>query len=153
MAVKAGTGIIIRKGNKILVGRRRGSHGAGRLSFPGGHIDETDPTLAFQVAREAMEETGMVVEMVPVDGRDDLFTTFDIIEGNSYLCSYIVADYVSGGNSVGPNGTYSATEPDKCDGWQFVPLDELAETVRNEEPDQDWVPIDRILHYRSILGL
>ena len=42
MTVKAGTGIIIRRGNKVLVGERQGSHGAGCLAFPGGHLDDDD---------------------------------------------------------------------------------------------------------------
>jgi 8-oxo-dGTP diphosphatase len=44
--VKAGVGvIIINKENKVLVGKRKGSHGAGLWAFPGGHIEPTDKSL------------------------------------------------------------------------------------------------------------
>ena len=152
MAVKAGTGIIIRRNGKVLVGRRKGSHGAGFLAFPGGHIDDIDDSLASQVAREAMEEVGMVINMIDIDaGRQDLFTTFDILgENNRYLTAYLVADYVSGGDEYEPD-KFTALEPDKCEGWFFLTLDELVAKLQGE--DQQWIPTDCILHYRDIIQL
>ena len=154
MTVKAGTGLIIRRYGKVLVGRRQGSHGAGCLAFPGGHIDDTDDSLAFQVAREAMEEVGMVIEMVDIDpGRQDLLTTFEILGENGenrYLTSYIVADYISGGDEY-ESDHFTPMEPDKCLGWFFLTLDELIEELQGE--DQHWIPTDRILYYRSIIQL
>lgn len=150
--VKAGTGIIIRRNGKVLVGLRKGSHGAGCLAFPGGHIDDTDPSLAYQVAREAEEEVGMVINMVDIDpGRQDLFTTFDILgENHRYLTSYIVADYVSGGDEYEPD-KFRPCEEDKCEGWFFLTLDELVAELQGV--DQHWIPIDRLLYYRSIIQL
>jgi len=40
--VKAGVGVIVCKGHKVLVGERIGSHGEGVHAFPGGHLDHAD---------------------------------------------------------------------------------------------------------------
>lgn len=152
MTARAGTGIIIRRNNKVLVGVRQGSHGAGYLAFPGGKIDDDDDSLAGQVAREADEETGMVIAMIDIDpGRQDLFTTFDILgENERWLTSYIVADYVSGGDEY-ETDKFRPREPDKCEDWLFLTLDELVEKLQGE--DQHWIPIDRLLYYRSVIQL
>lgn len=58
---KVGVAVIIRKDNKILLGKRIGSHGAGTWAFPGGHLEfgETPEQCA---QREVFEETGLLLE-------------------------------------------------------------------------------------------
>ena len=55
-----GTGIIITRNNQVLLIKRKGPHGAGTWSTPGGHLEfgETPEQCA---AREAREEVGMEV--------------------------------------------------------------------------------------------
>jgi 8-oxo-dGTP diphosphatase len=36
---KVGVGIMILKNGKILLGKRKGSHGEGEFAFPGGHLE------------------------------------------------------------------------------------------------------------------
>ena len=57
---QVGTAIIITKDNKVLLMKRKGPHGTGTWSTPGGHLDfgETPEQCA---AREAKEEVGMDV--------------------------------------------------------------------------------------------
>jgi 8-oxo-dGTP diphosphatase len=57
---QVGTAIIITKDNKVLLMKRRGPHGHGTWSTPGGHLDfgETPEACA---AREAKEEVGLDV--------------------------------------------------------------------------------------------
>ncbi len=58
--VQVGTGIIITRNNQLLLIKRKGPHGAGTWSTPGGHLDfgETPEQCA---AREAKEEVGIEV--------------------------------------------------------------------------------------------
>lgn len=36
---KVGIGVMIFKDGKVLLGKRKGSHGDGEYSFPGGHLN------------------------------------------------------------------------------------------------------------------
>ena len=57
---QVGTAIIITRDDKVLLMRRKGPHGKGTWSTPGGHLDfgETPEGCA---AREAREEVGLEV--------------------------------------------------------------------------------------------
>lgn len=57
---QVGTAIIITKDDKVLLMKRKGPHGTGTWSTPGGHLDfgETPEQCA---AREAKEEVGVDV--------------------------------------------------------------------------------------------
>ncbi len=58
--LQVGTGIIITKDDRVLLIKRKGPHGAGTWSTPGGHLDfgETPEECA---RREAKEEVGVDV--------------------------------------------------------------------------------------------
>jgi 8-oxo-dGTP diphosphatase len=70
---QVGTAIILTKADKVLLMKRKGPHGTGTWSTPGGHLDfgETPEDCA---AREAKEEVG--VDVVDIRFRsvtNDLF--------------------------------------------------------------------------------
>lgn len=72
---QVGIGIIITKDNQVLLMKRKGSHGQGTWSTPGGHLDfgETPEGCA---AREAKEEVGLdVVDIRFRAVTNDLFET------------------------------------------------------------------------------
>ena len=55
-----GVGVVVRRGDELLLVRRMGAHGAGTWSTPGGHLDfGEDPARC--AAREAEEETGVTI--------------------------------------------------------------------------------------------
>lgn len=56
-----GVGVIIRRDDKILLLKRKGSHGEGQWALPGGYL-EFGETLRQCVAREVKEETGLNIE-------------------------------------------------------------------------------------------
>ena len=57
---KVGTAMIITRDDKVLLMKRKGPHGTGTWSTPGGHLDFGE-TLEACAAREAKEEVGVDV--------------------------------------------------------------------------------------------
>ena len=39
MHPRVGIAAIVKKDNKVLLGKRKGSHGSGAWNFPGGHLE------------------------------------------------------------------------------------------------------------------
>lgn len=55
---RIGVGVIVVKEGKILMGKRKGSHGTGLWAFPGGHL-EFGESVSECATRELEEETGL----------------------------------------------------------------------------------------------
>jgi 8-oxo-dGTP diphosphatase len=82
---QVGTAIIIVKEDKVLLMKRKGPHGAGTWSPPGGHLDFGE-SLEACAAREAREEVG--VEVVDIRFRavtNDIFED----EGKHYITIWL----------------------------------------------------------------
>lgn len=110
---KVGIGVIVIKDNKVLVGKRKGAHGKGTWSFPGGHL-EFNEELEDCARREVLEEAGIKIK----DIRLGTFTN-DIHknEGKHYVTLFLVSDYDSGDPRV--------MEPDRCERWDWFEWDKL----------------------------
>ena len=52
--------VLVVKQGKILLGKRRGSHGEGEYAAPGGHL-EHDESFRTCAEREVLEETGLQI--------------------------------------------------------------------------------------------
>ena len=133
-AVCVGVGALVVNNGKVLLGRRKGSHGSGTWALPGGWLEKGEEFIAGAL-RELEEETGLTDADISPDGR-------------------IVVPFVS--NNVMPEGVHSVTiyvrlalrtpaaaanvkvlEPDKCHEWawhgvndpppqpMFIPLAQL----------------------------
>ncbi len=112
--VRVGVGVMLWHDGKVLLGRRKGAHGAGQLSFPGGHMEKGE-SIEECVLREMREEVGPAVEFVnlrhQVTARSSRFMPRD------YLHIGMSAKWVSGEPVL--------MEPDKCDGWSWYPFDDV----------------------------
>jgi 8-oxo-dGTP diphosphatase len=125
--VRVGVGVFIFKDHKFLMLKRKGAHGSGSWSIPGGHM-EFGESLADTAKREAKEETGLEVTNVRFGAyTNDFFAK----ENKHYITIWAVCDYLSGEEKI--------TEPDKCtaQSWQtfdnlplplFVPWQNLLES-------------------------
>jgi 8-oxo-dGTP diphosphatase len=60
---KVGIGVMVLKDGKVLLGKRKGSHGIGEYSIPGGHLEHME-SFEECAKRETLEETGIEVRNV-----------------------------------------------------------------------------------------
>jgi 8-oxo-dGTP diphosphatase len=130
--VKVGVAAIIERDGKILMGQRKNSHGAGRWSFPGGHI-EPGETPEQACEREAMEETGLrLLNIRRGPWTNDIF----LAEKKHYITLFLFAD---------AEGTPALREPDKCAKWLWVEKDNI--------PFPQFLPVFNLMkEHPDILG-
>lgn len=122
---KVGVAVIVIKDSKVLLGKRKGSHGEGSWAFPGGHL-EFGESLEDCAMREVFEETGISIK----DIRQGTFTN-DIFEteGKHYITLLMAAKYDS--------GEVQLLEPEKCEKWDWFEWDKL--------PNPKFIPLENLL--------
>lgn len=112
---RVGLGVILQKSGQVLLLKRRGSHGSGEWSFPGGHLEPFE-TFRECAVREIKEETGLDIAITkenPVATTNDFF----IRENKHYVTLYIEAKYITGEPKI--------REPEKCEGMDWFYWDNL----------------------------
>ena len=111
-----GVSAIVARDGAVLLGRRRGAHGAGTFAFPGGKPDPGEhPTDT--VRRELLEETGLSARVVvPVAWTSDVF-------GDARL------HFVTLHHFVDADGNPEVREPDKVESWGWYAWDALPEPL------------------------
>lgn len=108
--VRVGVGVFVQHPDgRILLGKRKGSHGAGEWSLPGGHV-EWGETVEHAAAREVLEETGLTVENVHKLWYGDYFCTEKDLH---YVTLFLTAEVCCDPELL------RTVEPDKCEGWEW----------------------------------
>jgi 8-oxo-dGTP diphosphatase len=89
---RVGVGVLVERGDEVLLVLRQGAHGAATWSSPGGHLDPGE-SLEQCAIRETEEETGVSVVAVRF-----LAITNDVFEaeGRHYLTVWMAARYHEG---------------------------------------------------------
>ncbi len=113
---RVGIGVMIFKDGKVLLGKRKGSHGAGEYSFTGGHLDYME-SFEDCARRETKEEAGIEIEKV----RFQCVSNITAYAPKHYVHIGLIADWKSGEPQV--------LEPEKCESWGWYSLDELPEPL------------------------
>ncbi|MFH1192279.1 MAG: NUDIX domain-containing protein [bacterium] len=113
---KVGIGIFIIKDGKVLLTKRKGSHGEGEYAFPGGHLEYME-SFEDCAKRETMEEAGIEIENI----RFQLLANVKKYAPKHYVHIALFADWKSGEPKI--------LEPDKCEGWGWYSLDNLPEPM------------------------
>ena len=115
----AGVGAVIVDQGRVLLVKRGHAPLKGEWSLPGGAV-ELGETLEAAVAREVLEETGLVVDVGPVvEVIDRVHRDAD----GRVEYHYIVVDYLC--EMSGPAGAGPAAGSD-ADDVQWVPIEDLA---------------------------
>jgi 8-oxo-dGTP diphosphatase len=115
--VQVGVGVFVKRNEKILLGKRKGSHGAGTWALPGGHLE---PGESFETCckREVLEETGLIINNIsPVVFTNDIFHH----QGLHYITLFFKGEYESGEAIV--------AEPRQCEEWRWVSLDHIPQPI------------------------
>jgi 8-oxo-dGTP diphosphatase len=105
-------GVMIWKDNKILLGKRKGSHGNGEYSLPGGHI-EFGESFEECVKRETKEEAGVDIKNIKFISVANIFKH----ENRQDVQIDFTADWDSGDERTDPN--------EKIGEWGWYSLDDL----------------------------
>ncbi|MBI4272862.1 NUDIX domain-containing protein [Candidatus Uhrbacteria bacterium] len=108
---KCGVGILVIKDGKLLLGKRKGSHGAGFYGSGGGHL-EYGESFEEAAIREIHEEAGIEVQNL----RFLAICNF-ISDGRHYIDVSFIADWKS--------GEAKPMEPEKLESWDWYDMSNL----------------------------
>lgn len=107
-----GIGVMITKGDLVLLGKRFSSHGEGEYAWPGGHLEHGE-SLEDCAAREVFEETGLKIKSIKFLR---IYNMLDYLPKH-YVDIAMTAEWESGEPRV--------MEPEKCSGWGWYAMDDL----------------------------
>jgi 8-oxo-dGTP diphosphatase len=109
---KVGVGVVVRQNGKVLLGKRKGAHGAGDWSTAGGHL-EFGESIEECATRELLEETGLKALSVQLGP-----WVSNVIEGDKhYITIFVFVDQFE--------GELQLLEPTKCEGWEWFEGDAI----------------------------
>lgn len=114
---KIGIGVmILNEQGKILMGKRKGSHGEGEWAFPGGHLEYSE-TFEKCIKREVYEECG-----IEIDNIKYLYVKNHLeFLPKHYIHIGVMCNYKS--------GKVELKEPEKCEGWEWIDVNNLPEEI------------------------
>lgn len=113
---KIGIGVIVTRGDKILLGERLSSHGAGTFQIPGGHL-EFGETFEQAAAREVHEECGLG----DITIRSVVSVSNDIAYEKHYVSIGLAAESLA--------GEPSDREPEHSRNWKWYDVTNLPDPI------------------------
>jgi 8-oxo-dGTP diphosphatase len=109
---KVGIGVMVIKDGRVLLGKRKGSHGQGEYAWPGGHMEYME-SFEGCAKREVMEETGIEITAI----RFLRLLNLKTYTPKHYVDIGLMAQWKSGEPKI--------MEPEKCEGWGWYDIDDL----------------------------
>ncbi len=109
---QVGVGVMIMRDGKILLTERKGSHGAGEYSFPGGHLDYME-SFEDCARRETLEEAGIEIKNI----RFLCLANSTHYAPKHYVEVGMIAEWAKGEPKV--------MESDRAVEWKWYDLDKL----------------------------
>lgn len=114
---RVGVGVLVIENGCVLLGKRKGSHGAGTWSAPGGHL-EYGESIENCAEREVLEETGLRIRELQ---HGPFTNTVFEAEQKHYVTVFVLAKWES--------GVVETKEPEKCEGWEWFDWSNLPEPL------------------------
>jgi 8-oxo-dGTP diphosphatase len=124
-----GISVLVMRDDKLLLGKRKGSHGEGEYAAPGGHLEYLESFQAC-AAREVLEETGLHIG--PLLFLRVLNTTD--YAPKHYVDIAFVAQWEAGEPEV--------REPDKVERWDWYDLNDIPSPLFSMLPSAIAMMID-----------
>ena len=135
MYPRVGVGVVLLTENReLLVGRRKGSHGAGQWALPGGALEWREDSFDC-ATRELFEETGLRLPKETAAGAssssketthrwvDGIFDACEcVVDENNHWITLFRVVCVASGDWKGKERTM---EPEKCHGWRWMRASEI----------------------------
>lgn len=126
---KVGVGVIIIKGGKVLMGKRKNTHGDGTWSFLGGHL-EFNESWEECAKRECWEEIGVKIgNLTFFAATNDIFKK----ENKHYITIYMKRQYLADEALVKEPNKFVEVgwfDLDNLPSPRFMPLDNLLKKSR-----------------------
>lgn len=113
---KVGVGVMILKDGKVLLGKRKNSHGDGEYAFTGGHLEYME-SFEDCARRETREECGIEIKNI----RFNCVSNVTSHAPKHYVHIGLVADWESGEPQV--------LEPEKRESWEWYDMNNLPEPL------------------------
>jgi 8-oxo-dGTP diphosphatase len=107
---------MIIKDGLVLLGLRKGSHGAGEYAFPGGHLEYLE-SFEQCAQRETLEECGITIRNV----RFQFVANVQTYRPRHYVHIGLLANWHS--------GTPAVLEPQASGVWEWYDLDHLPQPL------------------------
>jgi 8-oxo-dGTP diphosphatase len=117
---KVGVGVMVIKDGKVLLGKRKGTHGDGEYAWPGGHFEYMESFEAC-ARREVREETGMEIANI----RFLRLLNLKTYAPKHYVDIGLIADWKSGEPQL--------CEPEKMESWSWYDIDDLPQPLFGPE--------------------
>ncbi len=128
---KVGIGVLIFQDAKLLLGKRKSSHGAYTWGPPGGHLEFGESFEACAL-REVQEETGLLLADLQVtEISNDIF----LEENKHYVSIFLRAPYPQG-------QVLQNLEPHKIESWHWFDLAAL--------PQPLFLPLQNLLEKKGV---
>jgi 8-oxo-dGTP diphosphatase len=116
-----GIGVCVIKDGKVLLGKRKNTHGEGTWCFPGGHL-EFNESWENCAKRETLEEVNLQIKNIRfATATNDIFPA----ENKHYITIFVTAEYDS--------GELKLMEPGKCETWDWFDWNNLPQPLFESE--------------------
>ncbi|SPQ17681.1 4712bce7-94c1-4c37-b8a7-a406ed7cdb77 [Thermothielavioides terrestris] len=135
--VRVGVAAVVQDAQgKMVMGRRKGSHGDGQWQFPGGHLEVGESFFAC-AERETLEETGLAVRAQRL-----LAVTNDVFDPRSkhYITIFVLCQRVD--ETQEPQ----VLEPEKCECWTWQSWSDIRAVIAGRDGESKvFLPIVNLL--------